>query len=222
MNSFPASMCGLKTRLAIECGMLYVGVPVAYIAGWLPLTILPLLFVMSVGCWWVLRRQHTMSLQDLIRKEATWLEWRRILIHYAVAIPCLVCLLSLTNLAALFSLIIQHPKIWVLVIMAYPIISVLPQELIYRVYFFERYRPLFGRGFGMIAANAVAFSIGHIVFRNWPAVVLTLLGGLLFAKTYERTLSLRLVAVEHALYGCAVFTIGYGSYFYEGTLRLFR
>jgi len=74
----------------------------------------------------------------------------------------------------------------------------------------------------MIIANAVAFSVGHVVFHNWPAVALTLLGGWLFANTYERTSSLRLVAVEHALYGCAVFTIGYGAFFFEGTLRLFR
>jgi membrane protease YdiL (CAAX protease family) len=105
---------------------------------------------------------------------------------------------------------------------AYPLVSVLPQELAYRVYFFQRYAPLFGSKSGMIAASAIVFGFGHIVFHNWPAVVLTLLGGLLFAKTYRRTSSLLLVSFEHALYGWAVFTIGYGEFLVEGTLRLFR
>ena len=100
--------------------------------------------------------------------------------------------------------------------------SVLPQEVLYRVFFFERYRPLFGRGAGLVAASALVFGFGHIIFHNWLAVPLTLLGGWLFARSYRRTSSLLLIFIEHTLYGCAIFTIGYGEFFYQGTLRLFQ
>jgi membrane protease YdiL (CAAX protease family) len=139
---------------------------------------------------------------------------------YAIAVPLLVCALWLTKPASMFWLVLRYPKIWLLVMFAYPIVSVLPQEFVYRVFFFERYRTLFRRGFGMIAASAAVFSFGHVVFHNWPAVALTAAGGALFARTYQRTSSVWLVAVEHALYGCAIFTIGYGEFFFEGTLRM--
>ena len=141
---------------------------------------------------------------------------------YVISVPCMVAFLWWIKPDAMFSLILQHPKIWLLVMIAYPIISVLPQEFIYRVFFFERYQPLFGSGVTMIVASASVFSLGHIVFHNWPAVILTFVGGCLFGRSYQRTASLLLVSIEHALYGCAVFTIGYGAYFVEGTLRLFR
>lgn len=222
MNRLEASHRVQKFWLAVECCALFAGVPAAYVAGWLPVHIILLLLLMAAGCWLALWRRHKIRLLDLLRVRAPWPEWRRVIGIYAVAVPVLVCLLWLTKPDALFSLAFLHPKIWLLVMFAYPIVSVFPQELIYRVFFFERYRPLFGRGAGMITASAAVFSFGHVVFHNWPAVVLTFIGGWLFAKTYQRTASLQLVAAEHALYGCAVFTIGYGEFFYDGTLRLFH
>jgi uncharacterized protein len=158
--------------------------------GWLPVTIIPLLLLMAGGCWLVLRYQHHVAVRALLRTPVPCAEWRRMRICYAVAIPCSICLLWATKPAALFSLMRQHPMIWLLVMVAYPLLSVLPQELIYRVFFFERYHALFERGDGMVVASAAAFSIGHVVFHNWPAVVLSLVGGWLFAGTYQRTSSL--------------------------------
>jgi len=211
-----------KFRLAVEFCMLFFGVPVAYTLGWTPITIMPLLLVMAALCWLTLNRLHQIAVIDLLKTRVAPGEWRRILSINLAAIPVLIIMLWLLKPAALFGLILKHPKIWLLVMFAYPILSVFPQELIYRAFLFKRYHPLFGNGFGIIVASAAAFGFGHIVFHNWPAVALTFLGGLLFARTYQRTSSLIAVAAEHALYGCAAFTIGYGAYFYEGTLRLLR
>ena len=65
----------------------------------------------------------------------------------------------------------------------------------------------------MIVASAIVFSYMHIVFQNAVAIVLTLAGGVLFAKTYYETKSTFTASVEHALYGCFVFTAGLHSYF---------
>lgn len=46
---------------------------------------------------------------------------------------------------------------WALVIVLYPILSVYPQELIFRAFLFHRYAPLFGNGVGLVAASAAAF-----------------------------------------------------------------
>lgn len=211
-----------KLWLAIECGVLYLGVPGAYAIGWLPVPIIPLLLVMAVGCWLALRRWGKSPISTALRRPVPRAEWRRIIITYLIALPLLVGLLWLIEPAMLWSLLHRRPGIWALVMVAYPLVSVWPQEIIFRVFFFERYRGLFGAGWGIIAASAVVFSFAHIIFHNWLAVALTLPGGWLFARSYQRTSSLLLVFVEHALYGCAIFTIGYGEFFYKGTLRLFE
>ena len=91
-----------------------------------------------------------------------------------------------------------------------------PQELVFRAFVLERYRPLFGSGRGIAAASAVAFGFVHVIFGNLLAVGLSLIGGWLFARRYQRTRSLLATSIEHALYGQLVFTIGLGAYFYHG------
>ena len=68
----------------------------------------------------------------------------------------------------------------------------------------------------LIAANALAFGFGHILFRNWIAIGGTLAGGALFAWRYERTRSFWAVWAEHTLWGWLVFTVGLGVFFFTG------
>jgi membrane protease YdiL (CAAX protease family) len=102
---------------------------------------------------------------------------------------------------------------------AYPVLSVYPQGVLYRAFFFERYVDLFPGKWAMILASAAAFSFLHIIFRNWLAVGLTLAGGVLFALRYQETDSLATSSFEHSLYGCWLFTVGLGQYFYHGTIQ---
>jgi membrane protease YdiL (CAAX protease family) len=55
------------------------------------------------------------------------------------------------------------------------------------------------------------FSLGHIFFKNALVMVLTFLGGILFALTFNKTKSTLLVSIEHAIYGSWLFTVGMGS-----------
>jgi len=116
----------------------------------------------------------------------------------------------------LFSLVRKTPILWLAIMVLYPLFSVLPQEFLFRAYFFRRYQALFGRGSAMIAASAIAFGFVHIVFGNWLAVLLSAIGGILFSTTYLRTASLTLVWLEHALFGDFLFTIGLGRFFFHG------
>jgi CAAX protease family protein len=63
----------------------------------------------------------------------------------------------------------------------------------------------------LLFVNAIVFSLGHIFFRNTLVLVLTFFGGLLFAYTFSKTKSTLLVSIEHAIYGCWLFTVGMGS-----------
>jgi membrane protease YdiL (CAAX protease family) len=100
----------------------------------------------------------------------------------------------------------------------YPIFSVLPQSITWRAFVLHRYRPLFGRGIVMLLVASIAFAFIHLVFWNVEAVVLTAIGGLMFTWTHMRTGSMLAGALEHALYGCWAFTIGFGRFLYGGTV----
>jgi membrane protease YdiL (CAAX protease family) len=116
----------------------------------------------------------------------------------------------------LFALAAERPGKWLKIMSLYPFTSVLPQEFVYRVFFFHRYGPLFRNRSTLILTNGLVFAFGHIIFRNWIAVVGTLVTGLLFAWRYERTRSFWAVYLEHLLWGWLAFTIGLGVYFFTG------
>ncbi len=117
---------------------------------------------------------------------------------------------------AMFRFPIERPGIWLMVMALYPLFSVIPQTIIYRAFFFHRYEMLFGTSATMVIAAGVAFGLGHIIFKNPIALVLTLGGGLLFAWRYQTTKSLLVCAIEHAIYGQLLFTLGYGLFLYHG------
>ena len=112
----------------------------------------------------------------------------------------------------------RTPLLWVAIVLLYPVLSVYPQSIVYRAFLFHRYGTLFGGGTGAVVASAFAFGFMHIVFRNDYAVVLTTAAGLLFAERYLQTGSLFVSAFEHSLYGCLIFTVGLGRFFYHGAV----
>ena len=59
--------------------------------------------------------------------------------------------------------------------------------------------------------NAALFSLAHIFFKNTLVMILTFIGGILFALTFKKTKSTLLVSIEHAIYGSWLFTVGMGE-----------
>ncbi len=106
---------------------------------------------------------------------------------------------------------------WMAVMTLYPILSALPQEVIFRSFFFRRYQSLFPTNVSMLVANSLAFGVTHLIFHNWIAPTLSVVAGVMLARAYQQHRSLGLVWAEHALYGCIVFTIGLGWFFYHGS-----
>ena len=118
----------------------------------------------------------------------------------------------------LFELPRQRPELWLTIMLLYPVLSALPQEIIFRALYYRRYAGLFPNGGITLAVNAAVFSFAHLFYQNPVAIALTLIGGALFAWAYQRTGSFPLVVVLHALAGQIVFTSGLGNYFSHGAI----
>ncbi|MEX2607693.1 MAG: CPBP family intramembrane glutamic endopeptidase, partial [Kiritimatiellia bacterium] len=113
----------------------------------------------------------------------------------------------------------ERPRIWLMVMCLYPLLSVAPQEFIFRGFFMQRYQPLFGEGRTMLWVNALVFGWTHVFFLNAVAPLLSIIAGYLLASTWRQSKSFWLVCLEHAVYGQIVFTTGLGWFFYNGTAR---
>jgi uncharacterized protein len=138
-----------------------------------------------------------------------------VLLRFLAGGMALTMLTSLLAPGLFLSLPRTHPMFWAAIMVLYPVLSVWPQEVIFRRFLFYRYAAVFGQR-GVVIASAVAFGFAHVIFLNWIAVALTLAGGAMFAGDYARRRSLWLACLEHGLYGCLIFTIGLGRFFYTG------
>ena len=174
-----------------------------------------------IAVWLVRRRGYTpLAVLGIGRAAITERRLAWTLVRVLPAMLALVALLHRIHPDWLFAFVSSHPKFWLVVMFAYPVLSVVPQGVIYRAFFRERYAVLFPHPAVRTLVAAACFSFCHVFFLNVWALLLTFVGGVLFWRTYEKTGSLLLANIEHAVYGDLVFTIGYGGFLYHGTLAL--
>ncbi|MGD0958970.1 MAG: CPBP family intramembrane glutamic endopeptidase [Methylomonas sp.] len=144
---------------------------------------------------------------------------RRALLRF-VFLACVLTFLTYLFLPdKFFRFPLEHPLLWLAVMMFYPLLSVIPQELLFRCFFFMRYGVITGEKFGAVLINGLLFGFSHITLNNWIAPAFSLLVGIILAHSYLQHRSLKWAVVEHSLYGCWVFTIGIGWYFFTGNWR---
>lgn len=203
-------MASWKVLLAVECAALFVLVPLLLLAGVVDVPwVLPLIVATAACAVWLTR--HDVALARWCSSR----ELRRVLLRFGVAAVGLVGVLAVVAPERLRFVPAERPWMFLVLAVAYPLLSVWPQELLYRAYFFERYDGVFGRGLQI--ASAIAFAAMHLLYMNAVAVVLTFAGGLWFASTYARTRSLPLVWLEHSLFGLLVFAVGLGEFFHSAS-----
>jgi membrane protease YdiL (CAAX protease family) len=114
----------------------------------------------------------------------------------------------------------QATGLWLMILVLYPVVSALPQELLFRPLFFRRYGSLFPDRRLAVAANGFTFGLAHLMFWNWVALALTVAGGVIFAQAYLGRGGFALAVVLHAACGAIIFTSGLGSFFYHGAIAL--
>jgi len=144
--------------------------------------------------------------------------WHAPVLRGMLVAVCILAYVLIVEPEHLFALPKKRPGLWLIIVFAYPLLSVIPQELIYRVYVFETHARLWTKPWLAIVVSALFFGWMHIVFIGWLAVITTAIGGLLLGNTYARARAkhgvLWIVTLEHSLYGLAMFTMGLGKYFY--------
>ncbi|MEI6558107.1 MAG: CPBP family intramembrane glutamic endopeptidase [Rhodospirillaceae bacterium] len=173
-----------------------------------------LLWLGALLAWSLTRDQRPPPLAAEARRR----HLRAILLRAGAVALALGAAVWLVRPELLLSFPRERPWVWLAVITVYPLLSVWPQEMLYRRFLLLRYAPLFGTRAGFVAASGLAFGYAHVIFVNPLAIVLSTAGGLLFAATFARHRSLALVWLEHALYGGLIFTIGLGRFFFTGAM----
>ena len=147
-----------------------------------------------------------------VQKNLRWKQfWMQSLIKLLLLAKITILFVWFTDKEILFGMLLNKPKLWLMILFFYTIFSVYPQELIYRTFFFQRYQHIFKNEVLFILLNAALFSLAHLFFNNMLFLFLTFIGGIIFAITYKKTKSTLLVSIEHAIYGCWLFTVGMGN-----------
>ena len=203
-----------RSLLALELILVFVAPPTLIFYGVLPRRPLPYLLVGFLCALVYLRKDSGFDGRTLIR-------WRGADGRRAVLEACALALgvLGLGVLLEPEKVLLfpqTRPGLFMLVVCLYPLLSAYPQEVIFRPFFFRRYRPLFPTDDAMIMASAFVFAFVHIIFFSPLSFLLSFIGGAVFARRYHRTGQLLPVAIQHAILGIAIFAFGLGHHFYHG------
>jgi len=207
-----------NTHLILEIIAIFIVTP-TLIYFLMPIPVLPILWVATYFIYRMLRDDSHFD-KNLFWNQAEVKKNLKTILLYFTFISILISLsIYLFMPEQLFSLLKKNPILWLLIIIFYPLLSVYPQELLYRVFFFHRYDKIFKTQQALIWSSTFLFAYMHIIFHNFIAVLLTLGGGFIFASLYAKTKSIATVSLAHTLYGNLIFTIGLGEFFYNGTMR---
>lgn len=210
-------MVNRKARLLVEFTALFVAVPL-WVAIALPADRMPMAFfaVFAVGMVFL-------AITPGVRRAEIWSGWRDLDARFlwltlgggAVAL-LLVAWWFVPEM--IFFLPQRMTGLWLLIMLLYPVVSALPQEIFFRQLFFRRYGGLFGREWLAVAVNAGVFGLAHLAYWNWMALGLSTAGGIIFARAYLHHGGMVAAILLHALLGMVVFTVGLGFFFYHGAI----
>lgn len=208
-----------RVVLVIEMALIYVGAPVAVSLAVhdmrLPvfIALLPVLAIVLV----ILLADPTFSMRRELTRGFGLATLFSILGVFAIAGGAIAYYVSQMHPGWFLEFPRDRPETYKRIMLLYPAMSVLVQELVYRTFYFHRYGALFGRAWWLaILLNGVLFGLGHVVIGTDLAVYGTMATGALFAWRYAVTRSFWAVFVEHTLWGALVFTVGLGRFFFAG------
>lgn len=207
----------LKRRLRAEFVGLFVLAPVA-VAVLLPAQVMlpALLAVTGLGIW-LLSRTPGFRWSDL------WRGWDAVRPGPVLAFAGITLAVSLAAVSvfapgAAFALLREQPGLLAMIVLLYPLLSVVPQELVFRPLFFRRYGPILPVG-AALGLNAAIFSLAHLMYWSALVAAMTFFGGLAFGWAYRSRGSFPLAVVLHSVAGWVVFTVGLGVFFYSGNVQ---
>jgi len=219
MPAFARPSNGRRACLVAELAILFVAAPLAMASAIqaFHVSLLLLLPPVLLGIILYLLCDRTFSLTRELSRGFRRRDLASILAIFLVASGGVTAWIWLRRPDEFLSFPTYRPQLWMWVMILYPLLSALPQELVYRTFFFHRYGALFGdRRRVAVAVNGALFGFAHVIIGNGVSIVLSGLLGLLHAYRYTETRSVWAAWLEHTLYGWLVFTVGLGRYFFTG------
>lgn len=209
-----------RLYLWAELVLLYLGIPLLLYTQrqMLETWLLPILVGLGAGCTVLLWSDGSFDLCRLWKKAAFRRHLRRILWGFVPGALVVGGAFALWRPDLLLTFPRSQTDVWLALLVTYPLLSVYPQEIIFRAFFFHRYRSLFPTRWGKVTASGLTFGFAHIVFANWVAPLMTAVIGVQFALTYARTESTLQATIEHGLWGVYAFTIGLGWFVHSGAI----
>ncbi|AUC86077.1 CPBP family intramembrane metalloprotease [Polaribacter sp. ALD11] len=193
-----------------ELFIIFILIPVSFAFNYAPILKMMIGVLGFTYIIYVLFKVENIKLR--IEKNINWKAfWKLTIIKFLIIAIVTATFVWFTDVKNLFVVVLNKPKLWILILLFYSLFSVYPQELLYRTFFFKRYKNVFKNESFFIFINAALFSLAHLFFKNTLVLILTFIGGILFAITYKKTKSTLLVSIEHSIYGCWLFTVGMGS-----------
>ena len=197
----------------LEFTLIFVSLPLlgfflrAYLANWL----IPALIILMAVCGMLLLSDPHFKRFRLTSLGQFSAVKRRLFSFFFLGALFCGMFYGIMNQENWFSLPRNSFNDWLMLLLLYPILSVMPQELIFRTYFFHRYKRIMPSKTVRIIVSASVFALAHIVYANILAVLLAFLGGLLFSYTYAQSRSTFVCVIEHSLWGLWMFTLGLGD-----------
>jgi len=204
-----------KSWLVLEFVLLFFGIPFMLFLN-RNKVIHPAIFILPVfiGILIYLHRCTDFRLKELIKINMTpgkFITYGFVILLSALAMLTGIYLFEPDNL---FNLIRANFTAWIVICLFYPVFSAYGQEIIYRLFFFHRYKQIFKSDTIFILAGSAAFSFVHIFYFSAVSMILTFVLGLYLNQTFLKTKSVMLTAIIHGILGDLVFTLGLGSYFW--------
>ncbi len=200
----------MASSLKFELFLIYLFLPFFALIFQSKIFIFTLLYFVFIFTSLKLRKDKSFQLKFLTKK----INWRISFIFFFVFLIFGYLYVFFYDPTLLFSFPKNNFRLWIIVMLIYPFFSVFPQEIIYRVYFYHRYKKLFSGSLLLLTLlNLFFFSFAHIVFNNPHAILITAIASPIFSYLYIKESFFTCVLV-HSLGGQILFTFGLGKYFY--------
>ena len=200
----------MASSLKFELFFIYFFLPSFILFFQSKILIFTLLYLVFVFTFLRLRKDKSFESKSLTKK----INWKVSFIYFLVFIIFGYLYVLFLDPTLLFSFPKNNFRLWITVMIIYPFFSVIPQEIIYRVYFYHRYKKLFSGNLLLLTLlNLFFFSFAHIVFNNPHAILITAIASPIFSYLYIKESFFTCVLV-HSIGGQIIFTLGLGRYFY--------
>lgn len=209
------------TWLSVEIFLLFAGLPIVFISFEVSRQVLFFsLWLFCAAALAYLRWGKGQSWRQIWEGRGWQTQQKKqALYRFFALVPVLLGLTFLIAPNRFLDFPLERPRLWLLVMCLYPFLSALPQALLYRSFFFARYEKVFSKPWTLWVTNGLCFALAHGLYHNLVAPSLTFFAGILFSYSFAQHRSLKWMTLEHAAYGCLLFTLGLGTYFFRSPLN---